>query len=214
MENFPANSHNAKIDKEEDEPKRVLKVVTNDVVRKPKTRTQRFLNTFLANSDGTSVIGYVVNEILVPAAKDMIADAFIQGVERAIFGETRSPSRRSASRPGNGPSYVNYSRYSTPVGTTRREESTRPPMSRRARGMHDFDEILLATRAEAEEVLKRMHDLIDRYGTVSVSDLYEMLGLDVSYTDEKYGWLDLTRSGVHYTRSGYMLDLPRPEPLD
>jgi hypothetical protein len=210
MENFPGNSNSAaKAEPQGKEEKRVLKVVTNNVVRKEKTRTQRFMSTFLTNPDGSSIFGYVVREILVPAAQEMIVNAFHETIERAIYGESRSPARRAASRPTFTSGPTNYTRYST-----QRAPETRPPMNRRARASHNFDEIILATRAEAEEVLKQMSDLVDRYGTCSVSDLYEMLGLDSSYTDEKYGWTDLRSSGVDYTRSGYLLNLPRPEPID
>lgn len=215
MEQFPANSHNAKIEKEEiEEKKPILKVVTNEVVRRPKTRSKRFFDTFLTNNDGTSIVSYVIQDILIPAAKDMIVDAFTQGVERAFFGETRSTTRRAASRPGNTPGYVSYNRYASTTPINRRDPATRPPLSRRARSMHNFDEILLATRAEAEEVLKRMNDLLERYGTISVGELYEMVGEDREHTDEKYGWVDLREAGVAYTRSGYLLELPRPEPFD
>lgn len=56
-----------------------------------------------------------------------------------------------------------------------------------------------------------MDDLIDKYGTVSVGDLYELLGEEPAYTDEKWGWTDLTESGIRRVRDGYLLQLPQPE---
>jgi hypothetical protein len=80
--------------------------------------------------------------------------------------------------------------------------------------MHDFNEIILATRVEAEEVLDRLFDILNKYQTVSVSDLYELVGITANFTDEKWGWTELRGSQVAKVRNGYLLDLPRPEPLD
>jgi hypothetical protein len=93
---------------------------------------------------------------------------------------------------------------------------TRPPasMSRRARARHDFDEIVLESRGEAEEVLDRMFDLLSRYDSVSVADLYELTGIQSAHTDQKWGWPDLRGSQVTRTRTGgYVIDLPEPSPL-
>lgn len=79
--------------------------------------------------------------------------------------------------------------------------------------MHEFDEITLATRVEADEVLTRLRQLIDRYEEASVADLYKMLGVNPEYTDDKWGWDDLDTARVSRSRGGYTLDLPRPEPL-
>lgn len=215
MEQFPSNSHESKIEPvEKDQPesdKRVLRVVEGGVSRRKKTIGARFMETFFANADGTSVVSYVVQDILVPAAKDMIVEAFQTGLEKMIYGETRTPARRTTSRPGSAP--TPYNRYH-PTAKQYRPAETRPPMSRRARAMHNFEEVIIETKAEADEVISTMYDMLEKYGTVSVSDLYSMIGENVHHTDEKYGWVDLRGARAVYTRSGYLLDLPRPEPLD
>jgi uncharacterized protein YerC len=87
-------------------------------------------------------------------------------------------------------------------------------MSRQARATHNFDEVILPTRREAEEVLDFLHDLLTRYETVSVSDLYELVGETGNFTDEKWGWTDLAGASVSRVRDGYLLNLPRPVPID
>jgi len=42
---------------------------------------------------------------------------------------------------------------------------------------------------------------------------YELVGLDSTHTDHKWGWEELTGAGVSRIRGGYLLDLPEPEPL-
>lgn len=222
---YPSNSNkNKEKDEEVDtkkpgkpEPQRVKleRVTTGEVLRRKKPLSRRFKETFVG-SDAKSVWGYVFLDVLIPAAKDMVADATSEGVQRMLFGDSRSTSRhrRNRSHP-NG--YVSYNRYGS-------SNSSRPPwdrdreeprsVSRRARAAHDFDEIILPTRGEAEEVIDRLFDLVSRYEQATVSDLYELTGVTGNYTDDKWGWTDIRGAGVTRVRNGYLLDLPRPEPID
>ena len=74
--------------------------------------------------------------------------------------------------------------------------------------------IILPTRELAEKVLDGMFDLINGPGKVSVSDYYQLAGISGRYSDEKYGWFDLTKVEVRRVREGYSLDLPRPVKFD
>lgn len=87
-------------------------------------------------------------------------------------------------------------------------------MSRRGRSNHEFDEIVLSTRVEAEEVIDRLMDLISRYQSASVADLYELVGEPKTHIDEKWGWTDLREATYTKLRNGYVLDLPKPDLLD
>lgn len=216
---FPSNRHK---DKKADRPqapkaeeKKVQQVTQSEVVRRKKPLGRRFKETFIG-ADAKSVWGFVALDVLVPAAKDMLADAVSQGVERMIFGEARSTSRRTGRRPSDGPR-ISYNRYSGSgsrlVGGPLEDRSHRD-ISRRARASHDFDEIILATRVEADEVLDRLYDLVSKYETATVADLYDLVGISGNYTDDKWGWVDLRGAGVTRVRHGYLLDLPKPEPLD
>jgi len=221
MENFPANSHKDR-DRDEEQPHpksrggdpekpKVKRITQGDVIRRKEPLGKKFKNMFIGG-DARSVWSYIFGDVLIPAAKDMIADAGSQGLERMIFGETRSRMRR----PGTSGSHVPYNRYSS--------SSSRPPwrpdrepsreISRRARVSHDFDEIVLPDRGEAEAVIDQLFEILSAYEMVSVSDLYEMVGITGQYTDEKWGWTDLRGAGVTRTRAGYLLDLPKPEPLN
>lgn len=214
MENFPANTRKAKEEPVEQpkESKKIDPVVLGEVVRRKKPLGKRFMETFVGGSDAQSVWSYVLQDVLVPAAKDMITDAFTQGIERLVFGEVRG--RRGGSRPSHGSAgYTSYNRYSTP-GPLRREEPARREVSRRGRAMHDFDEIVIPTKAEADGVIDGMYALLSQYEIVTVADLYELCNMSGNFTDEKYGWTDLHRAGSTRVRGGYLLDLPRPEQLD
>lgn len=210
---FPSNRHKDKQPPEETEPEtkeKVEKVVEGEAIRRKKSLGTRAKEMFFGG-DTRGVWGYVGEEVLLPAAKDMIADAVSQGIERMIYGEARSSSRRTGRRPdGKGP-YISYDRYSRKKSPGRRGGGE---ISHRARAAHDFDEIILATRVEADEVIDRLFDLVSKYESATVADLYDLVGITGNYTDDKWGWHDLRGADVRRVRHGYLLDLPRPEPLD
>jgi hypothetical protein len=88
-------------------------------------------------------------------------------------------------------------------------------MSYKARATHNFDEIVLASLGEAEEVIDNMSTLIRDFDVVSVSDVLTMVGVTPAFTDVKWGWDDIRGARVKRLSSDqYLLDLPRPIPLD
>ena len=214
---FPSNRHKDKEPPEAKKPeqKKVEQVVQTEVVRRKKPLGKRFINTFVGG-DARGVWAFVALDVLVPAAKDMFADAVSQGVERMIYGEAQSTGRRSGRRP-NEP-YISYNRYSKSPSRRmvdpREPRDSRREVSRRSRATHDFDEIILAKRVEADEVLDRLYDLVSKYESATVADLYDLVGVSGNYTDDKWGWVDLRGAGITRVRDGYLLDLPKPEPLD
>lgn len=220
MDDFPSNSHKSRVPETvvekkpaPEQEKRVEKIVEGAVIQRKKPLGRRFMETFFSG-DAHGVVSYIIVDVLLPAAKDTVADAVSQGFERLLFGEVRSTSRRTGARPSGSSGFVSYNRYS-PSSVARREEPRGPrDISQRARATHDFDEIILATRSEAEEVIGRLFDVVARYEAATVADLYELLGLTAKFTDDKWGWTDLRGAGVTRVRNGYLLDLPRPEPLD
>ncbi|MDB5716123.1 MAG: hypothetical protein JWO15_3520 [Sphingomonadales bacterium] len=208
MTDFPSNSRRPERPREPDEPKRVEQVVQGKVTQR-KTPLGRRMSRNLFGGDVHSVWGYVFGDVLIPAARDAIADAVNGGIERVIFGDGGgSRSRHRSSSRGHTP----YNRYSSPQSRPRDEP--RRELSHRARANHSFDEIILDSRVEAEDVIRRLDDLAERYDAVSVRDLYSMVGITSSYTDEKWGWTDLRDAYVSRVRNGYLLNIPKPEPID
>jgi hypothetical protein len=205
MEHYPPNSDRSRTAKKE--PQRVERVTTSEPIRRKKGVGKQFRSTFLGG-DAHSALQYVIFGVLIPAAKDALAEAGAQGIERLIFGDSRARSR--ATRPTSGATgFINYqARSNQPQPQVPRS------ISRRAQSQHDFDEIVLTSRAEAEEVIDGLYDILARDYVPSVADLYVLVGLKPSHTDNKWGWTDLRGASVVRVRNGYLLDLPEPEPLD
>lgn len=75
------------------------------------------------------------------------------------------------------------------------------------------DDIILESRVEAEDVISRMKEIIETYGFVRVTDLYDLVGITGDYTDNKYGWTNIRGAEPVRVRDGYMLKLPKAVPL-
>lgn len=212
MENYPSNSHKKKDPADKAEPKKIEKVITGEVVRRKKSLSKRFTETFVGG-DTRGVGAYILFDVMIPAAKDMMADATSQGVERMLFGEVQS---RGHSRRGRSNGHIAYNRMTgnDPRGRAGRADEPRS-MSRKSRATHDFDEVILDSRVEADEVIERLYDLISQFDEATVEDFYELVGISSSFTDRKWGWMSMQDASVTRTRGGgYLLNLPRPEPLD
>lgn len=195
MGEYKSNSHRSKeIEREE---KKVERVVNGKVKSKKKNK---FADTFISE-DAASVKEYIIFDVLIPAAKNAISDMVTTGIQMMLYGEVRGTGKSKGSK-------VSYSKY---YDDRRDRDYDRRS---RTRSGYDYDEIILESRAEAEEVLNSMDDLLDRYGLVSVADLYDLVGITGNYTDNKYGWTNLRHASVQRLRDGYLLKLPRAIPLD
>lgn len=75
-------------------------------------------------------------------------------------------------------------------------------------------DILFKSRKEAETVLNAMNDILDQYGTVTLSDFYDLSGFLSSKKDYERGWTSLEGVTVEQNNSGgYFVNLPRAMPL-
>lgn len=206
--NYTGNSHKskAKAEKEMPEEKEKLKpIVEGKVIRRKKGLGRKLADVF-AGDDAQNVGSYILWDVLIPALKSMIYEAGSQGLERSLFGEVRSRSSRER-RPG-------YTSYNKMYDRRERDDRDRHELSSRGRRTHDFGEIILESRSEAEDILDELSNRIDQYDVATVSDLYELLDLDASFQDERWGWTDMRGARALRVRNGYRLDLPKTEPID
>jgi hypothetical protein len=205
MNNFdyPSNSYKSKKEEQNNdvpEKKRVEKVVTGSV--KTKKNELRKLTDVFISEDVKNVKEYVFMDVLVPAIKKAIVDIVTDGVNMIFFGGNARSSGSTASK-------ISYNKYYD------RRDGDRRNDAHRTRSGYSYDDVSLESRAEAEEVLSRMDELIDTYGEVSVADLYDLVGVTGEYTDNRYGWTNIKNANVVRTRDGrYLIDLPKALPID
>jgi hypothetical protein len=201
---FPPNSN---VSRSGSGDKKLKRITSGEVHRKKRSVRKQFQEAFIVGDIRTAV-EYMLFDVALPTMRDAVVDSIQSGVEKLFMGDGR---RRGASAPPSGQAgYVNYGTFSASRGLLSTPQRT---MSRLGRARHSFDEVVLETRAEAEEVLDQMYEVIERYDEIKVADLYELLGLASDHTDQKWGWRDLRGASVRRVRNGFLLDLPGPDPL-
>jgi len=212
MTEFPSNSNQPPIVKKE---KAIDPVIVGEVHRRKRPLGKRLAENFINGEGARGVWGYVLFDVLIPAAKDMVVDAGTEALQRSFYGDSRAGSRR---RPGAFSSgHTSYNQmYKSPNAPKEDRYAGRPPsLSRKARATHNFDEIILDSKVEAQEVIDRMFDLVNEYNVATVADLYNLCNIQPDMVDKKWGWTDLRGLGATRLRGGqYLLDLEKPEYLD
>ena len=193
---FKPNSHKYKEEQKSSNERKVGKVTTGKVKTKKRSEGSKLRDIFIAE-DVSSVRSYIFMDVLVPAIKNAIVDIVTDGVNM-IFGTGKKRSSSSSN-------YVSYR------DCFRRDDRIRDS---RASNRFNYDDLIFESRGEAEAVRDQMDAMIDRYGVVTIADMYDMADISAPYTSNKYGWTSLRNADVIRVREGYVIKLPRAMPID
>ena len=191
--NYQSNSNKSKRKAVEDK-KKVDKIVKGKV----KTKKKNSILASFINDDLQDIKKYIVEDVLIPTIKKTITDVVKNSIDMFFYGEVSRSNRSNSSR-------ISYSSY---------YDRDREPRSRSRRNSLLIDDIVLESRAEAEEVLDRLDEMIEEFGMASVLNLYDLIGVTAPFTADKYGWTDIRNATAVRVRDGYLLKLPRVMPLD
>ena len=202
MENYKPNSHKSK---DAADKKQIEKVIQGTARVRKKSAAQKFTDVFISE-DAANVKSYIFSDVLVPAIKKLVSDIVRDGIDMVLYGGTGN--RKGSSNSGYRSDYISYNKYSD------RRDDRRYSSDTRSKNIRTYEDIEFDNRGDAEAVLDQMGDLIERYGMVTVADLYDSIGLTGNYTDNKYGWLSIRDAKVVRSRDKYYLDLPRVSPID
>lgn len=203
MDYNPNSNNFINKDKTKEEPtkKKVEKVVSGNVKTKKRNEVLKLADIF-TSEDVSTVKSHIFSDVLVPSIKKMVSDAVKTGIDMILYGDS------DASRTKSPASKVSYSKfYNEPNykavydGYSKRET-------------YEYNNIVLETRGDAEAVLMALEDMIDQYDIASVADLYDLVGIVGSYTDNKYGWTSVRSARIERVRDGYVIRMPKALPLD
>ncbi len=200
MSEYKPNSNRFKEEQKEQEKRVDKPVVTNKVTTKKKSGLSKFADEFISE-DAKNVKSYVIGDVLIPALKKAVVDIVTDGINIIFYGGARSGGSRSTA---DRVSYRNYYDRGPTSSSSYRSNNTR----------YSYDDVVINTRAEAEDVLDRMYELLDTYKVVRVADFYDLVGVTGSYTDNNYGWTNLRTAEIVRARDGYIIRMPRAIPID
>ena len=196
------NSYKSKEEQKASSEKKIEKVVQGEVKTKKTSEIQKLGSIFISE-DVNNVKDYILMDVIVPSIKNAIYELVTGSLDMIFFNGQGHLKKKSQS------STVSYSRY-----YDQKRDVDRGYSGTRTATGYDYNDIILETRGEAEDVLDRMSELIDTYGQVTVADLYDLVGITGNYTDNKYGWVNIRNAEPIRVRNGYLLKLPKAIPVD
>lgn len=183
-----------------EDKKEISPVVKSGKAKTKKASTaSKFARLFLSE-DASLTKEYVVNDVAIPKAKDLIASVLKSIIDTLFYGRSGGGSSRSTS------SYVSYRDYGSPE---RKERRSSPYQSQPI-----FSEIIFDDPRDATEVIARMNEIVDRYRIATVGNLFDLADLKAPYTAENYGWTDFKNAKVVRTGDGYVIKTPPCMPID
>lgn len=195
MEDYKSNSDKAR---QEQSEKKVEAVISGSAKTRKKTEIQKLTDVFIAE-DAHNVKSYILMEVIVPAVKKAVSDIVTTGIDMILYGESNRSKKNSTA------SKVSYRNF-----YERDKDRVYAGSATDRRNGFDYDDILFTTRGDAEAVLDAMNDIISQFGTVSVSDFYDLARVpNDNFTMNRYGWTNIGGATAVRVRDGYILKLPR-----
>jgi hypothetical protein len=213
-EEFPNNSKRAaSAPKTEIPPEvdlQIEKIISGEAtVRKP-SGFRRFRRSFIAG-DASTVGEHVFWNLLLPAAQDAILDMGQTFLEMVIKGE-KGYRPRGTGAPATGPGSTSRINYGG-ISSGGRVALGPAPSAYEPQAKINPNEIYLPTRAEAQMVIDKMFEVLEKYQAVTVANLNGWIGQSSDYMDSKWGWTDLQTADIQRTKWGVHLVLPAPQDL-
>lgn len=202
--NYSANSQKSKAPAPTEEPRVAGPVISGTAVERKEPLRKKFLQAYAGDS-AQSVGQYLLMDVIVPGTKNIISDLVTQGINRLLYGGAR-PVQSNVGQNGGYRKFFNGSPQ-----TQQTQQNTQ--VVHQAQAANQFGEIVLQSRSDAELVIDELRQLIEAYGNAKVANLYSLVGITGDFTNQSYGWTNLSRAGVIQIREGYLLDLPKPEIL-
>ncbi len=196
-------------DKRVVEEKKEEKVI--EAVAKGKKREKKFgqklKESFIAE-EALDFKDYLLKDLIVPIIKDAICDGITNGLSMLFYGEQADYRRRSGRRDSSTRRTDYRSSYNY------RDDRDRDERRRARHSSYDFELIECETKSEAMDILDNMHAVLDKYGSVSIADMYDLAGISRNPEDNNYGWTNLAQAKIVRESDGiYVINMPRAKSL-
>lgn len=164
----------------------------------------------------------VFDTVVVPAVQDLVTNLFqtatdilMETVKTYVYGDPKyAPRNTGGIVMSGGKDYTKFSKVKTNSAPKHLGYTIKS----------GFTNYALTSRYAVDKLQEKMMLFVKQYGFVSVSDFYGsieeidtgMPPIDISFTDNKWGWYDddVSNSKIRRIRDGWILDLPDPVPLD
>lgn len=194
-------------EQEKDRDKLAPIVKKDGIVSTKKPLAQKFAETFMSE-DVNDIKSYILLDVIIPGIKNAVLKTIAMAFYGTDFG--RNITRRSQNN--DRTDYRSYYDKSTPP---RREDRRERDRDRRSRDDRlDYRNIVLLNRDDTEEVIDQLHKRIEKYGAVSIGELFDLIDEPSNPNDNNWGWTDKRDIGLRRVSRGYLIDVSEAEYLD
>lgn len=183
------------------EPKKLNKVVKDDVVSRKKSGIVRLADVFLKDDIDTMKKEFVEN-VLIPGFMQWCWDMGTSALSMIFAGRSGRSNTTSGASPVSYQGYFKQNRTNTPV----QQNAANGMQSYRA----DYATETLRTREDAENTLAEMRQAIAEQGYVTIAQFYNCIGKTTTWTNEYWGWRDLSEVEIRPVPDGWKIIFPRP----
>ena len=213
-----SNKKNEAVDSETGEIIRKKKTAIVKADKPVKTRKRGVIERLvvgLIGPDGLPAISrYIGKEVVLPAVKNLIVDSVKNGIDMVVYGPEGRGANSNRSNWNNPNGNMNrqsgYTNNRTNYNASYSVSNSRKPSRNYGptEDIYDLAEYVIQDRKSAIDVLDAMREQVDQYGSVTVADFYDYIGIESVFTDNNYGWNDLNAARVMSVRGGYAITLP------
>lgn len=190
--NFPGNQI---FTQPQQEKKKLSPVVgQGGVVSTKKPVSKRLKEAFFGDD--------VIDNVVVPGIKNLI----LEGLEMVFFHTRTGRFNQSPyyyQQPSYNQPYYPQPSYQQPVQNQQTYQTQRV----------DYRNIILRTKEDADNVIRNLRQRVADYGSASVADLLDLIGVAGEYTDNNWGWRDGRYFGVRRISQGFLIVVPDAMPL-
>lgn len=174
--------------------KEITPVIKGTAHKKQDSIPVRFLKELIPNGN-IPLKDYLLNSVIVPTTRNTILN-----IIHMMFGV--KPLNDTKGRTD----FTQY--YKSPSSTVY------PGIGKKRAFNCGYQPITVETRQDAQAVLDQMRDILEDYEWVTVMDLYQMVGIPTTSTDNRFGWNSIVGARLEYRSDGFRIVLPDPLPVE
>ena len=174
--------------------------------RRPKGSTKSFFGGNTVNQ----IKSYLISDVLIPAVKDFVEDGVLAILDNVLHPDTSNVNYyKRSGLPRNNNERIRYDQIS------KRSNLRSVGVSDSRKSPEDYNNLVYASRGEAEVTLRRLYDIVSEFGVASVYDYYKLNGVTGEWSTDRYGvdihsFPDPRSCGeVRHVPGGYSIILPR-----
>lgn len=169
---------------------------------------QGFLSSFIKD-DASDIGEFIWNDIVKPTLKKLVYDVITDSIGMLLGQDQKSKNKYNRYH-----SYTYYDDYDWVSSSSSRYDRFSSSYGGYEERSKKAKVIAFASEEDANEALHLMNERIRKYGRCSIMTLNDLAGVESEYTDEDWGWSNLSTAKIVHTSNGYELRLPKARPFD